>query len=254
MKAEMYNQPATTLTPALVIYLVDVSDSMNYVCGTTTKIESVNAALRDSIKNMVRRSMQDRMPQARYQVALLAYSTGVVDVLHGICSLTELLQAGVPMLSAEGNTDTAAGFRAVELLLQGYLADLQRKRAPRCPAPLVCHLTDGMFTTGDPSPIVKRIRAMNVSDGPVLVENVYMAEETLCKQVQDWYQWEGVLRANELADNYAKQLYRLSSPLPETYRHSINNYGYHLQKGAYLFFPGEHRDLVKLAFVVSVGT
>src|SRR5690348_14806825 len=88
MKTEMnYTQLATTLTPALVIYLVDVSDSMNYASGTTTKIESVNAALRDSIKNMVRRSMQYGVPQERYQVAILAYSTRVVNVLNGICSL-----------------------------------------------------------------------------------------------------------------------------------------------------------------------
>jgi len=254
MHSTLYSQPATRLTPALVIYLVDTSDSMSYACGTTTKIECVNAALRDSIKHMVRRSMQDGVPQPRYQVAILSYGTRVVDVLNGICSLTELVQTNIPSLYAEGDTDTVAGFAVVEQLLQKYLAALQRDPAPRCPAPLVCHLTDGMFTTEDPTPVVKRIQTMRVSDGPVLVENVYMADDMLRTQVQDWHRWEGILKENDLVDVYAKQLFQLSSPLPETYRQTINTYGYHLRKGASLFFPGTHRELVKLALVISAGT
>jgi uncharacterized protein YegL len=245
----MYTQPATALTPALVIYLLDGSDSMNERCGNTTKIEMVNQSLRAAVKDMVRRSMRDGVPQARYKVAVFAYSSDVLDVLGGIRDLPELLQIGVPEVSASGVTDTAAGFQAVEQLLSQHIGTFQR-----CPAPLVCHLTDGIFTQADPAPVVRRIQAMQVNDGAVLVENVYVADGMLRKPVANWHEWSGVMRAGDLADAYARYLYELSSPLPETYRQSINDYGFQLKPGAGLFFPGTHSDLVRLAFAISAAT
>jgi Mg-chelatase subunit ChlD len=179
----MYTQPATTLTPALVIYLIDASQSMNDRCGSTTKIDVVNMALKNAIKDMVRRSMRDGVVQRRYKIAIFAYSTKVINVLDGICDLPDLVRAGVPILSAGGKTNTEAGFAAVEQLLEAHLAEFQR-----CPAPLVCHLADALFTARDPSPVVQRIQEMSVNDGPVLVENVYIADNMLRKPAQNWYE------------------------------------------------------------------
>jgi hypothetical protein len=244
-----YTQPATSLTPALIVYLIDASHSMNDPCGAMTKIELVNRALRDVIKDMVRRSMRDGVVQRRYKVAIIAYSTQVVDVLGGIRDLPDLVREGTPVLSAGGETDTSAGFAAVETLLQDHLARFQS-----CPAPLVCHLTDALFTESDPSPLIRRIQALAVNDGPVLIENVYVADRMLRSPVSDWHTWGGVLKLRQLTNDYARLLLQLSSPLPETYRQNINNYGYHLQSGASLFFPGVHTDLVRLAFAVSSAT
>jgi hypothetical protein len=63
-----------------------------------------------------------------------------------------------------------------------------------------------------------------------------------------------VTKPGQLTNDYARLLFQLSSPLPETYRQNINNYGYRLQSGASLFFPGIHTDLVRLAFAVSSAT
>jgi hypothetical protein len=251
---DLYTQPATTVTPALIIYLVDTSDSMNQSCGSSTKIELVNIALRESIRRLISRSMLDGVPQPQYLVALLSYNTVVTDLLNGICSLPTFVQTGVPTLIARGETDTIAGFAAAEQLLQDYQASLQQSSSLRRPAPLVCHLTDAHFTMDDPSPIVKRIQQMRFSDGPVLVEHVYMAEDMLRQPVQDWSQWEGVLKLGDLTKEHAQKLFDLASPLPDVYRHNINNYGYHLRKGARLFFPGVKPDLIKLAFAVSAGS
>lgn len=244
-----YTQPATSLTPALVIYLIDASYSMNDPCGTMTKIDMVNKALREAIKDMVRRSMRDGIVQRRYKLAIFAYSTKVVNVLDGICDLSDVVKHGVPVISAGEETDTTAGFTAVETLLQAHIAKFQAN-----PAPIVCHLTDALVTVSNPVPVVRRIQAMTVDDGPVLVENVYVADNMLRSPVHDWSQWNGVLKPNQLINNYAKFLFQLSSPLPETYRQNINNYGYHLQKGAALFFPGAHMELVRLAVAISTAT
>jgi hypothetical protein len=245
----MYTQPASSATPALIIYLIDASDSMNDPMGDGTRIERVNRALRATVKDMVRRSMRDGNVQRRYRVAIYAYSTAVIDVLGGVRDLPALLQSGLPELSAGGESDTAAGFAAVEGLLGAELPAFGQS-----PAPLVCHLTDGLFTTDDPSPAIHRIQAMAVADGPVLVENVYVADGATRKPVHDWRQWGGIQHASDLTDDYARFLFGLSSPLPETYRRNINDHGYHLQTGAALFFPGSGDELVRLAFAVSAAT
>ncbi|MDQ2903398.1 MAG: vWA domain-containing protein [Ktedonobacteraceae bacterium] len=249
MSGMLYTQPATSLTPALVVYLIDASHSMNDPCNGTTRMDIVNKALKDAIKDMVRRSIRDGIVQRRYKVAIFAYSTTVVDVLDGIRDLPELVKHGVPVISAGGETDTTNGFRAVEMLLQKYLAHFQAG-----PAPLVCHLTDALITASDPTPVVRRIQSMTVPDGPVLVENVYVADKMLRASVHDWHHWSGVARPQQLTNDYARLLFRLSSLLPETYCQNINNYGYHLQPGAALFFPGTHIELVRLAFAISTAT
>lgn len=253
MELGHYVQPSTRLTPALVIYLIDASASMNDPCGPAlTKMMLVNTALREGIKGMVLRSMRDNKVQPRYHIALFAYSTKVLDLLDGIRPLPDLMRfGGPPELQAGGDgTDTAAGFSKVEQLLQQHLATYKS-----CPAPLVCHLTDALRTTQDPSPIVQRIREMRVDDGSVLIENVLMAEKILKKQVKDWQKWGGISKARHLSDGYARLLLALSSPLPETYRQTINNSaGYQLQKDARLFFPGTQPELVRLAVAASSAT
>ena len=252
MNMGKYIQPATRLTPALVIYLIDASASMNDACGMSTKIALVNAALKEVVKAMILRSMRDVKVQPRYHIAMFAYSTKVIDLLNGIRPLPDVMRVGGPpdLLAGGNSTDTAAGFAQVELLLQQHLASYKN-----CPAPLVCHLTDALFTTQDPSPIVKRIRAMAVEDGPVLVENILMTEKSLKRPPKDWSTWDGVLKVGHLADAYARQLFELSSLLPETYRLNINKAaGYQLKKGAALFFPGTQPELVRLALAASSAT
>jgi len=244
-----YTQPATSLNSALVIYLIDASHSMNDPCNGTTKIDIVNKALKNALHDMIRRSIRDGIVQKRYKVAIFAYNTSVVDVLGGIRDLPDLLKQGNPVIHASGETDTSIGFLAVETLLQQHLGMFYN-----APAPFVCHLTDALITTTDPTPIVQRIQQMRVRDGNVLVGNVYVAENMLRKPVRDWTRWEGVHKPSQLTNDYARLLLRLSSPLPETYRQNINNNGYNLQPGAALFFPGIHTELMRLAFAVSTAT
>jgi hypothetical protein len=255
METGMYVQPSTRLTPALVIYLIDASASMNDPCGPgmpVTRMAMVNMALREGVKGMVLRSMRDNRVQPRYHIAMFAYSTTVLDLLDGIRDLPDLMRVGgPPELQAGGSaTDTAAGFARVEKLLQQHLATYKS-----CPAPLICHLTDALRTTEDPSPVVQRIKAMSVDDGAVLIENVLMAEKVMRKQVKDWQKWGGISKAGQLTDAYARLLFGLSSPLPETYRQTMNRAaGYQLQKDARLFFPGTQSELMKLAVAASSAT
>lgn len=244
-----YTQAASTLTPALIIYLIDVSDSMNGTCGNTVKLDLVHATLQATLKDMVRRSMRNGQVLARYHLAMIAYHHEAVDMLGGIQPLPAVLARGLPKLKATDISDTAAGFAAAEILLHENLVTYDLS-----PAPLVCHLTDGMFTTTDPVTVVRRIQRMKVQDGPVLVENIYIAEGSLKKEPANWSEWQGVQRSQDLNDDYARYLHSISSLMPETYRNNINAYGYTLKPGSAMFFPGTSAELVRLAFAVSAAT
>ena len=148
-----YTVPATSKTPALVIYLLDVSGSMGEELGGKTKIEVISDALHQVAVRMVQRSTKGTTVAPRYNIAMYAYSSQVTDLLGGIKTVAELAQMGVPRLQPMDATDTAAAFREAESLLKAQIGNLQDS-----PAPLVCHMTDGEYNTGgDPEPVARRV-------------------------------------------------------------------------------------------------
>jgi hypothetical protein len=240
-----YTITATSETPGLIVYLLDVSASMSQGFGNgKTRIEAVTDALQKVAMMMVQRSIKGRTVAPRYRIAMYAYSSQVVDLLGGVKTIDELANMGVPKLTTLDMTDTAAAFAEAEKLLQSELPNLDN-----CPAPLVCHLTDGEFNGGDPAPLAQRIMNMRVPDGNVLVENIYIREGMI--SIPDIANWPGVSTSSELLDSYSQKLLEMSSPVPESYRNLMNEFGYRLQSGARMFFPGEVPDLVELGFVMS---
>src|SRR5438067_6336142 len=93
-----YTVPATSKTPALVIYLLDVSGSMGEPLGGKTKIEVISEALHQVAVRMVQRSTKGTTVAPRYRIAMYAYSSQVTDLLGGIKTVAELAQMGVPRL------------------------------------------------------------------------------------------------------------------------------------------------------------
>src|SRR5262245_9605999 len=169
-----YSVLATSRTPALVIYLLDVSASMTQPLGNKRRIDVVMDALTVAIRQMVFRSTKGGRLSPRYRIAMLAYSDHVYDLLDGIRTVEEVAHLGVPDLSPMRTTDSAKAFAQAEKLLDVELFNLLSG-----PAPLVCHMTDGEYTGADPEPIVQRIMQMNVPDGNVLVENIFISDKVL---------------------------------------------------------------------------
>lgn len=244
-----YEILATSKTPALIIYLLDVSGSMDENLGDKRRIDVVMDALGAMLRQMVFRSTKGSRVSPRYRIAMFAYSDHVYDLLDGIKSVDQVAQLGVPELSTMRSTDTARAFSHVEKLLQQELRTLSN-----CPAPLVCHMTDGEYTGSDPEPIVRRIMDMSVPDGNVLVENIFISDEVLAEAVGDPYQWSGVLPETELRSDYARKLRAISSLLPETYRAVMREGGYNIARNAVMMIPGMTPALVEMGFVMSMST
>jgi len=244
-----YDTLATSKSPALIIYLLDVSGSMGDKLGTKTRLEIVTESLTAMLRQMVFRSTKGGRVAPRYRIAMYAYSDHVYDLLGGVRPVDQVAQLGVPELTPMRSTDTALAFSQAEKLLQQELPNLAH-----CPAPLVCHMTDGEFTGSDPEPIVRRIMAMRVPDGNVLVENIFISDQLLAEPVSDVHKWGGVTPKTRLTNKYAQKLRNISSPLPQSYRATMLESGYSLAEDALMMIPGMTPALVELGFVMSAAT
>lgn len=244
----MYTALATSKTPALIIYLLDVSGSMSEPFVSTTRIDAVSKALQKIAVKMVQRSTKGAIVASRYRVAMFAYSSQVIDLLGGIKTIDELAKMGVPQLTTLDTTDTAGAFVAAENLLKAELPNMQDH-----PAPLICHMTDGEYNGSDPMPIAQQIMNMSVPDGNVLIENIYFKAIAGVTNAQAW---SGMTSAADLQvqDDYAKRLLEISSPLPDSYRSVMQEFGYKLSGGVKMFIPAEFPDLLDLGFAMSGAT
>ena len=76
-----YEILATSKTPALIVFVLDVSTSMTQPLGDNRRIDVVTEALYAAIQQMVFRSTKGVRVSPRYKIAMYAYSDHVYDLL-----------------------------------------------------------------------------------------------------------------------------------------------------------------------------
>ncbi len=244
-----YEIPATSSTPAFIIYVLDVSASMQQPLSNKRRIDIVTDAFAAALRQMIFRSTKGTRVSPRYRLAMFAYSDDVYDLLGGTKTVDQVAQMGVPELNTVRGTDTFRAFLEVEKLLMRELPNLQQ-----CPAPLVCHMTDGEYTGNDPEPVARRIMNMRVPDGNVLLENIFISDRVLSQPISSPRQWPGILPDTKLADDYAKTLRSVSSPLPKSYWEMMREDGYQVEQKAVMMLPGTSPELVQMGFAMSAAT
>lgn len=244
-----YSIFASTRSPMLVIYLLDISASMSSATNTTSRIEALDKALEKTIYRMYARSRKGNTITPRYNIAMLAYNDRVFDVLNGVKNIKELVEIGLPEFVPNGGTNTALAFEYVEKLLE-----IELPKMDSSPPPLVCHITDGEFTGDDPEPIAHRIMEMTTPDGNVLVQNVFINDDIIKNDIPDVRYWKGISSLSELKNSYAKKLYSMSSALPESYRTTVNEMGYNIETNIKMMIPAVDSELLGLGFAMSAST
>jgi hypothetical protein len=222
---------------------------MQTALGASRRLDVVTRALDAAIRQMVFRSTKGTRVAPRYRIAMLAYSDGVYDLLDGIKTVEQVASLGVPRLQTQRSTDSAKAFSYVEQMLQKELPNLAG-----CPAPLVCHMTDGEYTGADPEPIARRIMKLANDDGNVLVENIFISDTITDETISQPSQWPGITPGTKLKTDYAKKLRAMSSPLPEGYRVMMLESGYQMASDAVMMLPGISPELVEMGFVMSTAT
>lgn len=244
-----YQTEANSRTPALIIYLLDISGSMSDAFDGSRKIDHVNKALASTLKRMIQRSTKGKVISPRYRLAMCAYSDEAVDMLGGIRTIEEVAAMGNPTLSPTKSTNTHAAFTWARDLLRRELPNLSGK-----PAPMVCHLTDGQYTSSDPEHLAREIMQMSNEDGNVLVENIYVGPDLTSSAISSIQTWPGLTDLSQLRDSYAQKLFHMSSPLPSSYAAMIREEGYGLTPGSRMLIPGGNSELIELAFTMSGAT
>ena len=247
--AGQYTLKATATTPALIVYVLDASQSMGQNLGGKRRIDVVRDALGAALRQMIFRSTKGLRVSPRYRVAMFAYSDDVHDLLGGAKGIEQIAHLGAPMLEPMRTTETARAFAAVERLLRAELGAMHD-----CPTPLVCHMTDGQYTGDDPEPVARRIMSMAVRDGSVLLENIFISDRILSEPVRDPKRWPGVLPETSLVAEYARKLRSMSSPLPASYQATMAENGYQLSPQATMLLPGTTPELVAMGFQMSAAT
>jgi hypothetical protein len=252
MTSELYTKLATADSPALVIYLLDISKSMGAPMEKgSSRLEVVMGALKLTITEMVQRSLRQGKIRPRYRVGMIAYSTELWDILDGIKSVD--LITGIPKLHPQQRTNPAAGLKKVKKMLLEDISQWSSEAREACPAPLVVHMTDGELNeiSDDPEGVAQEIKAIKVPDGNVLLQNIFVTDD-IKLPVQDVKSWPGYQPGQDTGNAYGNKLLAMSSILPEPYVKLINGHqNMHLQPGSAMMFPGTTLQFVREAFVAN---
>src|SRR6185503_10764416 len=108
--SDRYTAVATSRTPALLIYLIDVSGSMGDPFENSTKIDYVNRALWRALQRMVQRSAVGAVITPRYRLAMAAYSDTIIDIFGGVREIATVAAKGEPIFSPTNTAKAALAF------------------------------------------------------------------------------------------------------------------------------------------------
>lgn len=233
-----YSAQISQSNPTCFLFLVDTSKSMLSPLGndrSRRKADAVAEAINKTLYALVLRCVDRQAVLDRFQVALVAYGRQVVSGWGGVLAGRELVpisevarnplrveqrrelvsdgrggqaerQVRFPIWfepQGDGKTPMTAAFERAEMILAGFLAE-----HPDCFPPVVCNITDGDASDGDPVPAADRLRRLSSEDGEVLLFNLHLS-------TQNEAPVEYPAQEDQLPHNpFAPKLFRMSSYLP----------------------------------------
>ena len=141
---------------------------------------------------------------------------------------------------AEGGTPICTTLHAAYTILDEWI-----QAHPKSYPPIVINITDGESNEGDPTPYAEAIRSLATDDGNVLMFNCHLSMTPA-----DPFMFPS---SDELLpDEFARGLFKMSSPLPETIYQRALQEGLPLQPGARgMVF---NADMVCLIKFLDMGT
>lgn len=268
-----YSRRIDRLSPALIVMLVDQSESMTETMneGSTTKAMAVADQINALIAELIIRStkMKGEGPRPYFYVSVIGYSTDslgepvVESALRGSVELqavstTELVATPLRIASrsgafggtvrsrvwvepaGRGGTPMCAALRLADRLVSSWLA-----QHPDTFPPVVVNLTDGEATDGDPAIWANRIRGRSTSDGGVLLFNL---------SISTGHDMAVLFPSGteHLASGYSRKLFEMSSPLPDQMIANAAGLGISVRPNARGF--AFNADIKALAQFLNVGT
>jgi hypothetical protein len=270
----MYSQNVERRNPGCIVFLVDQSYSMtDGIAGSPRpKAAAVESSINRFLNELILLCERgEGKPRAFFDIGLIGYTTdgdGQEAVFRSFCppalagrelvSVVELYDhqelsppedewsLGVPIWYRTPTSEEMRGTPTCKVFER--CRDLVSEWCGRHPTsfpPIVIHLTDGECTDGDPEPFADALRSLSTNDGPALLFNCHLSESPDA----------GILFPSDpgpLPDEYARQLFRMSSELPEQMREVATLRS--IQTGPKARAMAFNADATQLLMLLNVGT
>jgi hypothetical protein len=271
--ASSYSAAISRQNPGLLIFLVDRSGSMDepIAGGSGQKKQQVVAdAINRLLYNTVLRCAKEDGVRPYFDVGVWGYGGNAeVQPAFGsdLLSITQIAERPIrtetrrrrmpdgaggvyeeefqlPVWfdpAANGNTPMNAAFRTALRAVVGWVA-----AHPQSFPPILINLTDGKYTDGSPTAAVDELKQTGTNDGAALIFNCHISVEGGAA-----ISFPGDAEAGALT-GLARELFDLSSRLPEPMRLQGVAKGYTIQPGGrgYAF----NADLVTMIDFLDIGT
>lgn len=232
-----YESQISRTNPTAFLFVVDQSGSMSdRMASGRSKAEFVADALNRTLMNLITRCTKAEGVRDYFEVGVLGYGgQGVANGFSGNLGSRVLN----PVSALEDNPsrvedrkrkmdDGAGGIIETSIKFPVWFDPIASGGTPMrqaltvaaeelvnwCDAhpesypPTILHVTDGDSTDGDPEEIAQHLRSVRTNDGEVLILNIHVSSLG-----NDPIRFPA--SESGLPDDYAKLLFRMSSPLPE---------------------------------------
>jgi hypothetical protein len=271
-----YTAEISRRNPTCILLLIDQSGSMADPFGNSesqrSKADSVADVTNKLLQNLVVKCARDEGVRDFFNVGVLGYGAGVAPAFGGALAgldtapISQVADAPLRIEERAKKVDDGAG-GLVEQTVRFPIwfeahADngtpmcqaLRRARTvvtdwlvqhPECFPPIVINITDGEAGDGDPSVAAREVTELASTDGNVLLFNVHLSSS---RSAPVEFPDSGA----ELADQYAKLLFGMSSVLPEPTRAIAQQEGYRVTSATRGFTF--NADIVALIKFLDIGT
>lgn len=231
-----YSAEISRTSPTAFLFLVDQSGSMqDTMTNGKSKAQFVADVLNRTLATLITRCTKSEGTRNYFDVGVLGYAgASVENGLQGTLAsnvLHPISQIEAYPLCVEDRTkrvdDGAGGLVEQSIKFPVWFEPKAAGGTPMCSAittaaeelaawcdahpdsypPTVLHVTDGESTDGDPAALAEQLRQIGTNDGTVLLFNLHVSSAG-SDPVKFPTSEAG------LSDDYAKLLFRMSSPLP----------------------------------------
>ncbi|MGH7225664.1 MAG: VWA domain-containing protein [Gemmataceae bacterium] len=270
-----YTAEINRTNPTCFVFLVDQSSSMLEPFGgqpDKQKAEGVADAINRLLQNLILKCAKSDGIRDYFYVGVIGYGGRVVSGLGGGLAgqtLVPISAIANNPLRVEPRTrkvdDGAGGILEQKFKFPLWVESKATGRTPMCEAiklakqylevflgrfgscypPLVINITDGMATDGDPRADAQALRELASTDGNVLLFNAHISDAKALAI-------EFPSAENNLPDNFAKLLFRMSSTLPTRLFDAARADKFPVQPEARGFVF--NADLVSIIRFLDIGT
>jgi hypothetical protein len=268
-----YSRRIDRLSPALIIVLVDQSDSMAEAIKNSTQskaqavADQINTLLYELILRCVKSPREP--PRAYFSVSVIGYSTNqhgdaIIEPAlaaatgDGVTTTTELVESPIRV---EGRPGPSGGTINTPVWVEpvshggtpmcaalnhaGQLAASWVARYPSAFPPVVVNLSDGEATDGDPSVWARRLQSLSTVDGHLLLFNLSMSSDPGMASLFP-------SDTGGLTNPFAAKLFQMSSLMPAPMMDIARLQGIGIRPNARGFAC--NADIKALAMFLNVGT